>query len=139
MPRGVDDLLRAARTRYGRIDAATAARETEAGALLVDVRPSELRREHGEVPGAIPIGLNVLEWRLDPQSPWRIPQIDGHDRRVILICQEGYSSSLAVARLLDLGLASATDIIDGVDGWREAGLPLEPFDPARGPADREGV
>ena len=94
---------------------------------------------HGEVPGAIPIGLNVLEWRLDPASRWRIPEIDDHARRVILICQEGYSSSLAVGRLLDLGIANATDVVDGVDGWRAAGLPLDPFDPSRGPRDREGT
>ncbi|HYJ60054.1 MAG TPA: rhodanese-like domain-containing protein [Actinomycetota bacterium] len=137
MPRTVDDLLAEARARYERIHAVLAAAERDVGALIVDLRPSELRRAHGEVPGAIPIGLNVLEWRLDPASPWRIPEIDDHDRRVILVCQEGYSSSLAVARLLDLGITRATDVIDGVDGWRSAGLPLEPFDPARGPRDRE--
>lgn len=136
MPRTVDDLLDDARRRYERVDATSAATERDAGALLIDVRPSELRRAHGEVPGAIPIGLNVLEWRLDPRSRWRIPQVDGHGQRVVLICQEGYSSSLAASRLLDLGL-DATDVVDGVDGWRAAGLPLEPFDPSRGPADRE--
>ena len=137
MPRTVDDLLADARSRYERIDPAVAASERDRGALLVDVRPSELRRIHGEVPGAIPIGLNVLEWRLDPASRWRIPEIDDHAQRVVLICQEGYSSSLAVGRLLDLGIANATDVVDGVDGWRDAGLPLEPFDPSRGPRDRE--
>jgi rhodanese-related sulfurtransferase len=137
MPRSVDDLLAETRARYERVDATCAAAERDAGALLIDVRPWELRREQGEVPGSIPIGLNVLEWRLDPQSPWRIPEVSGHDDRIVLICQEGYSSSLAAGRLLDLGLRRTTDVIDGVDGWRAAGLPLEPFDPARAPRDRE--
>lgn len=138
MPRTVDDLMDEVRTRYERVDALQAALARDQGALLIDIRPSELRREHGEVSGAIPIGLNVLEWRLDPSSPWRIPEVTGHGQRVILICQEGYSSSLAAGRLLDLGLA-ATDVVDGVDGWRAAGLPLEPFDASRGPRDRAGT
>ena len=70
------------------------------------------------------------------QQPGPDVHDDGHGQRVVLICQEGYSSSLAASRLLDLGL-DATDVVDGVDGWRAAGLPLEPFDPSRGPADRE--
>jgi rhodanese-related sulfurtransferase len=127
MPRSVDDLLGAARSRYERVDAVTAAREVRTGALLIDTRPEPYRRRRGEVPGALTIGLDVLEWRLDPQSPWKIPQVTDHDTRIILLCREGYSSSLAVGRLLDLGLHRATDVVDGVDGWAAAGLPLEPF------------
>jgi rhodanese-related sulfurtransferase len=125
MPRSIDDLLAEARTRYERVDAVTAAKERDEGALLVDTRPEAYRREHGGIPGAITIGLDVLEWRLDPQSPWKIPQATDHDRRIILVCRQGYSSSLAAARLQDLGLHRATDVIDGVEGWVAAGLPLE--------------
>ena len=126
MPRSIDDLLEDCRARYARVDAATAARERDDGAVLVDTRPEAYRRERGEVPGAITIGLDVMEWHLDPQSPWHIPEMTSHDVRVILVCREGYSSSLAVGRLLDLGLHRATDVVDGVDGWVAAGLALEP-------------
>ena len=127
MPRSIDDLLAAARERYERVDATTAAREQAEGAIVVDTRPEAYRRERGEIPGALTIGLDVLEWHLDPQSEWKEPEIVDHDVRVILLCREGYSSSLAVGRLLDLGLHRATDVIDGVDGWVRAGLPLEPW------------
>jgi rhodanese-related sulfurtransferase len=125
VPRSIDDLLTEVRTRYERVDAAEAARERDEGALLVDTRPEAYRREHGEIPGAMTIGLDVLEWRLDPQSPWRIPEVTDHDVRIILVCRQGYSSSLAAGRLLDLGLHRATDVIDGVEGWAAAGLPLD--------------
>jgi rhodanese-related sulfurtransferase len=127
VPRSVDELLADARARLERIDATTAFAEQRDGALLVDTRPLELRRAHGVIPGARVIGLNVLEWRLDPQSPWREDDVPDHDRRVIVLCQEGYSSSLAAARLQQLGLHRATDVIDGFDGWRDAGLPIEPW------------
>jgi len=127
MPRSIDDLVAAARERYERVDAVTAAREQADGAIVVDTRPEAYRRERGEIPGALTIGLDVLEWHLDPQSPWKEPQVTDHDVRVILLCREGYSSSLAVSRLLDLGLHRATDVIDGVDGWVRSGLPLQPW------------
>jgi rhodanese-related sulfurtransferase len=122
--KSIDELLADARATYTRVTASEAAADQAAGALLVDVRPLELRREHGDIPGARVIGLHVLEWRLDPSSPWREDDVLDHDRRVILICQEGYSSSLAAARLQQLGLRNATDVIDGVDGWKAAGLRL---------------
>ena len=124
MLKSIDELLEEVRARYERVDAVTAARERDSGALLVDTRPVEYRRKHGEVPGAITIGLDVLEWRLDPQCPSRIAEATDHDLRIILVCRQGYSSSLAVGRLLDLGLRRATDVIDGVEGWVAAGLPL---------------
>ncbi len=124
MPRSIDELLEEVRARYERVDAVTAALERDGGALLVDIRPVEYRRKHGEIPGAITIGLDILEWRLDPQCPWRIAEATDHDLRVILVCRQGYSSSLAVGRLLDLGLHRATDVIDGVEGWVAAGLAL---------------
>ena len=104
MPKSIDEMLEEVRARYERVDAVTAARELDGGALLVDTRPVEHRRKLGEVPGAITIGLDVLEWRLDPQCPSRIAEATDHDLRIILVCRQGYSSSLAVGRLLDLGL-----------------------------------
>ena len=92
---------------------------------MIDVRTSEQRAKHGEIAGAIPIGLNVLEWRLDPSSEWRIPAATDHDVRVIVFCQEGFSSSLAAARLQSLGLHRATDVIGGFEAWRDAGLPVD--------------
>jgi rhodanese-related sulfurtransferase len=125
-PRSIDELLAKARAGLRRVTAREAFAELEAGALLVDTRTLEQRRAHGDVPGARRIGLNVLEWRMDPQSEWREDDVDDHDRRVIVLCQEGYSSSLAASRLQQLGLHRATDVIDGFEAWRAAGLPIEP-------------
>jgi len=120
----VDELLTEARTVLARVDAPTAAAEQGAGALLVDTRPRAQRRVEGEVPGALLIERNVLEWRLDPTSSARIPQARDHDVRVIVLCSEGYASSLAAASLQRLGLHRATDLIGGVRAWAAAGLPL---------------
>ena len=120
----VDDLLTEARTVLARVDAPTAAAEQVAGALLVDTRPSAQRRIEGEVPGALLIERNVLEWRLDPTSSARIPQARDHDVWIIVVCSEGYSSSLAAASLQRLGLHRATDLIGGVRAWAAAGLPF---------------
>ena len=129
MPRTVDDLLRDARATLNRITPEQASAELEGGALLIDVRTETQRATHGEIPGAIAIGLNVLEWRLDPASEWRIPQAIDHDIRVIVHCQEGYSSSLAAARLQSLGLHRATDVIGGFEAWRDEGLPIQAIAP----------
>ena len=125
MPKTVDDLLAEARSTLERVTAQQARDELAGGATLIDVRTSEQRAEHGEIPGAIPIGLNVLEWRLDPSSEWRNPAATDHDVRVIVFCQEGFSSSLAAARLQSLGLHRATDVIGGFEAWRDAGLPVD--------------
>ena len=125
MPKSVDDLVAEARAALDRITAQKALDELSDGALLIDVRTSEQLTQYGGIPGAIPIGLNVLEWRLDPSSEWRIPQAADHDVRVIVFCQEGFSSSLAAARLQSLGLHRATDVIGGFEAWRDAGLPIE--------------
>jgi rhodanese-related sulfurtransferase len=130
VPKTVDDLVVEARAMLMRLTPEQALEGLEHGALLVDVRTTEQRAEHGVIPGAVPIGLNVLEWRLDPSSEWRIPQATGHDLRVIVFCQEGYSSSLAAARLQSLGLSRATDVIGGFEAWRDAGLPVERPGPA---------
>jgi rhodanese-related sulfurtransferase len=87
------------------------------GALVVDTRPIEQRRRDGELPGAVVIDRNVLEWRLDPTSDHHIPQASDHDVRVVVVCNEGYSSSLVAAGLQDLGLHRATDLIGGYQAW----------------------
>ncbi|WP_438870713.1 rhodanese-like domain-containing protein [Paractinoplanes ovalisporus] len=94
-----------------------------AGALLIDTRTDVQRRTQGSLPGAIVIDRTVLEWRLDPLSPHRIPEATGHDRVVIVLCRQGYSSSLAAASLRAIGLTNATDLAGGVEAWLAAGLP----------------
>lgn len=121
---GIDALLARARARLRRVtpaEAAAAMRDQHA--LLVDIRPAAQRAEFGEVPGALVVERNVLEWRLDPRSEARLPQAS--DRRpVLVLCQEGYASSLAAEALLDIGLPLATDVVGGFRAWREAGLPV---------------
>ena len=88
------------------------------GALVVDIRPSEQRAGGRTLPGAMVIDRSVLEWRLDPASPDRIPESSDYGRRIIIVCEEGYSSSLAAATLIALGLERATDLIGGYQAWR---------------------
>lgn len=88
-----------------------------AGGLVVDTRPIELRRRDGEMPGAIVVDRNVLEWRLDPTSDHRLPQVTGPDQPIVLFCDEGYASSLAAAGLRELGLRRATDLDGGFQAW----------------------
>ncbi|MFU8852764.1 rhodanese-like domain-containing protein [Micromonospora sp. SL1-18] len=121
---GVDALLEQARAGLRRLTPHETVEAVRRGALLVDTRPEAQRRKQGELPGAIVIERNVLEWRLDPASAWRIPEAVGYDRQVVVVCAEGYSSSLAAAGLQALGLRQATDMIGGVQGWRESGLPM---------------
>jgi rhodanese-related sulfurtransferase len=96
------------------------------GALLVDIRTEAQRAGQGRVPGSLHIERNVLEWRFDPQSAARLPQATGYDVQVIVMCVEGYTSSLAAAALQDLGLARATDLDGGYRAWQQAGLPFIP-------------
>jgi len=121
----IDDVLQAARRRYIRVTPQQAAAEQSGGALLVDTRTSEQRVRDGEIPGALVIDRTVFEWRLDPSSPTRIPEANSHEIRLIVICAQGFSSSLAAASLLDLGLSNATDVIGGFEAWKAAGLPVE--------------
>ena len=120
----IDDLLQRCRERIDRWTPAEAEAARAAGALLVDIRPSEQRRADGEVPGAIVVRRDVLEWRLDPTSPHRIPEATDPNRPVILLCAEGYSTSLAAATLQELGLTRAGEVIGGFLAWRAAGLPV---------------
>jgi rhodanese-related sulfurtransferase len=128
---GVEGLLGAARTRIARWTPAQAVLLVREGALLVDIRPESQRRTHGEVPYGLVIERNVLEWRLDPTSPWRIPQADSHDRTVVVLCQEGYASSFAAAALIDLGYRRAGDVDGGFAAWRDANLPVTPWPPVQ--------
>ena len=102
--RSIDEVLADARSRLRRVGPHGAAAAQAAGALLIDIRPVEVRRRDGEVPGALIVDRNVLEWRLDPTSPHRLPAISGHEQTIVVLCTEGYASSLAAASLQDLGL-----------------------------------
>ncbi|MGK5521244.1 rhodanese-like domain-containing protein [Micromonospora sp. URMC 107] len=124
MSPGVDALLEQARAGVRRLTPHQTVEAVRTGALLVDTRTDVQRREQGDLPGAIVIDRTVLEWRLDPASAWRIPEATGYDQRIVVVCRQGYSSSLAVASLRALGLHHATDMIGGVQAWREAGLPM---------------
>ncbi len=122
-PRSVDQLLADARLGRRRLPPHLAALAVAAGGLLVDIRPEAQRREEGEALGALVIERNVLEWRLDPQSPARLPIIEGHDQVIVVMCSEGYASSFAAASLRQMGHRYATDMIGGFVAWRAAGLP----------------
>ena len=114
----IDRLLDAARSRIApRVQPGDLAAEIARGSLVVDIRPVEHRDRDGAVPGSIVVDRNVLEWRLDPTSPHRLPIAERPDRRVVLVCNEGYASSLAAAGLLDLGLTDATDLDGGAKAW----------------------
>jgi rhodanese-related sulfurtransferase len=115
-----------AEARYERLSPAAAWAAVQEGALLVDTRPIDQRAAAGEVPGAIVVGRNVLEWRLDPSGQHRVPELTGADQAIVLLCAEGCSTILAVASLLDLGLRNATDVVGGFAGWVTAGLPVVP-------------
>ena len=114
----IDTLLARAREGLDRVEPRDLDAEVAAGALVVDIRPVEQRDRDGEMPGALVVDRNVLEWRLDPTSPHRLPQAPDPDGRVILVCNEGYSSSLAAATLQQLGLRRATDLVGGFTAWR---------------------
>jgi rhodanese-related sulfurtransferase len=109
----IDALLAQARAVLDRVEPGRLDEELASGAVLIDIRPVEQRQRDGELTGAIIIDRNVLEWRLDPTSPDRLPVASSADIRYILVCNEGYSSSLAAATLRDLGLSRATDLVGG--------------------------
>ena len=120
----IDEVLERARRRLIRVTPEQAAAELAQGALMVDIRTESQRALQGEIAGAVAIDRTVLEWRLDPTSPSRIEEAKDHEVRVIVVCAEGYSSSLAAASLQELGLVNATDVIGGFEAWKAAGLPL---------------
>ena len=124
MHRTSQQLLAKARSRLVRVTPEQAYHDVESGAVLVDIRAESQRRRDGELPNALVIDRTVFEWRLDPDSDSRIQRGPDRDTAVIVICNQGYSSSLAAATLQDLGFTRATDVIGGVEAWRAAALPL---------------
>jgi len=121
--RTIDEILTAARARLLRLTPQQAFREVSGGGVLIDIRPAAQRAEQGEIPGSVVIERNHLEWRLDPCSDARLAWVTGYDHRIVIFCVDGYTSSLAAAALLDLGLHRATDVIGGYRAWTAAGLP----------------
>jgi rhodanese-related sulfurtransferase len=128
--RSIDEILAAARDRLERVEPRRVYAERDA--LLVDIRPAAQRAAEGEIPGALIVERNHLEWRFDPGSDARLPEATGYDVRVVVFCSEGYTSSLAAAALKDLGLSRSTDVIGGFKAWAADGLPITR---PRGPAD----
>jgi rhodanese-related sulfurtransferase len=122
--RGIDEVLSEARGRLSRVSPEDAHARQVAGALLVDIRYELLRRQDGVIPGALIVERNELEWRLDPLCDYRLPQAAHHDLDVLVLCNEGYASSLAALSLQQLGLHRATDVIGGFQAWAAAGLPV---------------
>jgi rhodanese-related sulfurtransferase len=111
----IEVLLKRARAGVDRVEPAGLADEVATGAIVIDIRPVEQRQRDGELPGAIIIDRNVLEWRLDPTSPDRLPIASSADIRYILVCNQGFSSSLAAATLRELGLHRVTDLAGGFE------------------------
>ena len=124
--RSIGDVLSDARQRLRRLGPAEAFEAVRGGALLVDIRPRAQRATEGVVPGALHVERNVLEWRFDPGSEARLPQATGYRQHVIVMCSQGYASSLAAASLQDIGLVNATDLAGGFLAWAGAGLPCQP-------------
>jgi len=122
----VSILVDRARRRLDRLSPQDAYEELRDGALVIDIRQEPFRRSDEQIPGSLVLERNVLEWRLDPTSAFRIPEATSHDRRVVLVCPHGDASSLAAASLQDLGLRRVTDVVGGFEGWRRAGLPTAP-------------
>jgi rhodanese-related sulfurtransferase len=127
---GIDAVLAASREGVRRLTPEEVREAGARGALVVDTRTEAQRRRQGELPGALVIDRTVLEWRLDPASDARIPEATGYDREVVVVCRQGFSSSLAAASLRAVGLHRATDLAGGVEAWIAAGLPM-----GDGPAD----
>jgi len=120
-----DELLERARSRLRRLTAAEAAQAAANGAVIVDIRSAGQQRRDGLVPGAVTVERNVLEWRADPRGPWCDPRLAGRAGQLIVMCAEGYQSSLAAANLQEMGITDATDMIDGFEGWLGASLPVQ--------------
>ncbi|MBV9410969.1 MAG: rhodanese-like domain-containing protein [Acidimicrobiia bacterium] len=116
--RTIDDVLAEARRRLDRVQPQDLAALMAAGALVVDTRSEAQRRRDGDLPGAVVIERNVLEWRLDPASDHRLDGVGDYERTIVVVCNEGYASSLAAVSLQDLGLVNATDLEGGYQAWK---------------------
>jgi rhodanese-related sulfurtransferase len=122
-----DDLLARVRARFVRLTPDQALAEQAEGALLVDTRAADAIRRVGAIPGARQVPLSVLPWRVDPACAWADPVLADRALRLVVLCEDGFSSTLAVGWLLDLGFARATDVEGGVTAWVAAGLPIQPL------------
>ena len=123
----VDDLLAQARAGLARVHPTQARDAMRNGAVLVDIRAESQRERDGVVPGSVFVARNVLEWRCDPRGSHRDQRVADPDRSVIVMCDEGFQSSLAAATLQELGHVRATDLAGGFQAWRAAGLPVAPL------------
>ncbi|MEV7871295.1 rhodanese-like domain-containing protein [Streptomyces sp. NPDC088124] len=123
-PVGIDELLERVRADLDRLEPREAFEAAAAGALLVDIRYAALRERDGLIPGALVVERNELEWRLDPRGSHRAPEATSHELRVVVVCNEGYASSLAAVSLRQLGLHRATDLVGGFQAWKAEGLPV---------------
>jgi rhodanese-related sulfurtransferase len=122
----IDQLLARAQGRLDRLEPAATLAAQQAGAVIVDLRCDDDRRAHGVIPGSVHVPLSVVFWRLDPASGYDDPQLSDPKRQFVLVCEDGYSSSIAAATLQDLGFPRATDLVGGFSAWQAAGLPVEP-------------
>jgi rhodanese-related sulfurtransferase len=121
----IHHLLDEARSALQRLEPSHAYARMQEGVVLVDTRSDDQRARDGAIPGALPIPLSVLEWRVDPESGHHDPAIGSFEEPIILVCAHGFSSSLAAKRLQALGFANATDVIGGFEAWKADGLPVE--------------
>ena len=135
----VEQLLCQARAALTpRLSPAQAYEEMGQGATLVDIRHVEQRMRDGDIPGALVVNRNEFEWRCDPSAPWRSERIAAHDydQRIIVLCGQGFQSSLAAANLQCMGMTNVTDVTGGFEAWKAAGLPIVPHEDRRFKARR---
>ncbi len=132
MSPSADDLVDRARRQIERSQPAELESVISSGGLVVDIRPQEQRALEGELPGAVVVERNVLEWRLDPNGRHRLPEVTGFDQQVVVVCSEGYASSLAALSLRDLGFRRVSDLAGGYQAW--AGWSGSPSDASRTPS-----
>jgi rhodanese-related sulfurtransferase len=137
--RTADELLREARSRIARLTPHEALAAVREGAIVVDIRSDLDRERAGVVPGSVHVPRTVLEWRLDPASAWRNPHVAGSGRRLLVLCDHGFSSSLAAAALVELGYEDAADVEGGFEAWLGAGLPVARPARRREPGELPGM
>jgi rhodanese-related sulfurtransferase len=130
----IDELLETARARIRRLTPEEARDAMAGGGVILDTRTYEQRRADGIIPGATVMNRNIVEWRVDPTSGWEDPDVVARTGPVIVMCDEGFASSLAAAMLVDLGVEDAVDMIGGYQAWKAAGLPTEPAPPPGPPS-----
>jgi rhodanese-related sulfurtransferase len=137
--RTLDELLAEARARIDRLTPAETLAAVDGGGLIIDIRSADARERDGIVPGSIHVPRTVLEWRLEPNGAWCNPHLGGVDRRLVVLCDHGYSSSFAAAILIELGYARAADLVGGFEAWVAAGLPVAPAPARREAAELPGM